>query len=144
MCIRDSFYLRRRKTSVSPTAFSNHRTNSSSVLSKFNRLLGRRTKPANYDQELEDGNRRLYNPNDFELGGIDSDEDDTSEGKLGSGYASPNVQRSESRKTPIPGRMTPDIMDRNGLLVRNESRERFGVGGRKSRNGSLSPKRLPR
>jgi len=138
------FYLRRRKTGVSLTAFSNHRTNSSSVLSKFNRLLGRRTKPANYDQELEDGNRRLYNPNDFELGGIDSDEDDTSEGRLASGYVSPNVQRSESRKTGIPGRMTPDIIDRNGLLVRNESRERFGVGGRKSRNGSLSPKRLPR
>ncbi|KAJ9654357.1 Golgi apyrase [Neophaeococcomyces mojaviensis] len=135
------FYMRRRKTGAASAVFSNRRTNSSSILARINRLFGRRTKSVDYDRELEDGNQPLYDPNDFELGGMDSDEE---EGKLGSGYVSPNAQRSGSKKAGISGRLTPDIMDRNGLLVRTESRERFDIGGRKSRNGSLSPKRVPR
>jgi len=135
------FYMRRRRAANSGGAAFSRRTDSTSMLSRINRLFGRRSGSKDYDRELEDGRTRLYDPSEFELGGMDSDEEEH-EGKLGSGYASPTSRR----KPPTPaGRLKPDIMDRRGLLVRTESRERFdGIGGRKSRNASLSPTRRDR
>lgn len=109
------------------------------MFSKINRLLGRRSTSKDYNRELEDGSTRLYDPADFELGAMDSsDEDDP---KVASGYASPNTKRS-GKPSAVPGRLTPDLLDRQGMLIRTESRERFdGIGGRKSRQGSRSPTR---
>ena len=75
---------------------------------------------------------------------MDSSEDEA-EGKLGSGRASPTAKRKLSGAVLPSGRLTPDIMDRQGFLLRTESRERFDrIGGRKSRQGSLSPTRRDR
>lgn len=131
------FYLRRRNNAKAPQ-FS-RRNNSQSMLSKINRLLGRRSTSKDYNRELEDGSTGLYDPAGFELGAMDSsDEDDM---KTASGYASPNTKRS-GKPNAVPGRLTPDLLDRQGMLIRTESRERFdGLGGRKSRQGSRSPTR---
>lgn len=141
------FYLRRRRAGSSP-AFS-RRTTSTSMLSKLNRFLGRRGKSTDYDRELEDGSTRLYDPEDFELGALDSsDDDNVNDGKLDNGRGSPAFKRSVGNKLDIPppsDRLAPDIMDRRGMLIRTESRERFHtIGGRKSRNASLSPTRIAR
>jgi len=133
------FYLRRRRAANRSTSSMSRKTNSSSMLSKINRLLGRRTGSKGYDRELEDGHTRLYDPSEFELGGMDSDEEEH-EDKLGAGYTSPPSWKKQGMPSVAAGRLTPDVMDRRGLLVRTESRERFdGIGGRKSRNASRSP-----
>ena len=96
-------------------------------------------------------------PEDFELGSLDGDSDETeysdesSGSKTGrtSGIATPSVRtpRLEGSKEDLrsPGvglGLGPNVnaMDRSGLIVRTESRERLhglGVGdGRKSRTGS--------
>lgn len=140
------FYLRRRKAGASSTTFS-RRTNSTSMLSKLNRLFGRRGKSADYDRELEDGNTRLYDPQDFELGAMDSsDEDNADNGDQGNGHKTPKKSiGNKAETTTFADRLSPDIMDRRGLLIRTESRERFStVGGRKSRNASMSPTRITR
>lgn len=133
------FYLRKRRAANGSTTSMSRKTNSSSMLSKINRLFGRRTGSKDYDRELEDGQTRLYDPSEFELGGMDSDEEEH-EDKLGAGYTSPPSRKKQGVPSVAAGRLTPDVMDRRGLLVRTESRERFaGIGGRKSRNASLSP-----
>ncbi|KAK5078199.1 Golgi apyrase [Lithohypha guttulata] len=136
------FYLRKRNANKAGTL--PRRTSSQTLFSKFNRLLGRRNASKDYDRELEDGSTRLYDPNDFELGAMDSSDDDEVASKPASGYASPTTKRNV-KSGGVAGRLTPDIMDRRGLLVRTESRERFdGLGGRKSRQGSRSPTRRDR
>lgn len=136
------FYLRRRKGGQVPS--QTRRTSSTSMLAKLGRILGRKSASKDYDRELEDGNTRLYDPNDFELGAMDSSDEEV-EGKLGSGYASPTTKRT-SKPGGVTGRLTPDMMDRRGLMLRTESRERFDIllGGRKSRQGSRSPTRRDR
>lgn len=92
------------------------------------------------DFDLEDGvaaTTRLYDPADFELGNMspNSSEDDLSSRPV-----------SQSKKSPE--RVAPVLMDRRGLVVRTESRERLGSdrpagltnGRSKSRSGS--PTRL--
>ncbi|KAI1621753.1 apyrase [Exophiala viscosa] len=93
---------------------------------------------ARNDFDLEDGtpaSTRLYDPADFELGNIsgDSSEDDLPSSRPGSrpGSSKKNIER-----------IRPDLMDRHGLVVRTESRERLGLdttspsGRSKSRGGS--------
>ena len=136
------FYLRRRRAANGGTAACLGRTNSTSMLSKIYLLLGRKSGSKEHDRELEDGHTRLYDPSEFELGGMDSDEEEHGS-KLRSGYVSPTSRRAQGGLPP--GRLTPDVMDRRGLLVRTESRERFdGIGGRKSRHASPSPTRRDR
>ena len=81
----------------------------------------------NYDRVMESG-QHLQDPSDFELGEVDSDSGDSyRKGVDGSPYI---------RKMPS-GTMSPELLDRQGLAVRTESRERLDLaGGHKSRTGS--------
>lgn len=100
------------------------------------KLFGRQ--PAHYERIIEEGEA-----SQFELGDVDSDENDHSDGsessRLGrtSGLATPklNLERFE----------TGSALDREGLFVRTESRERLvppslSNAGRRSRNGSPTRK----
>lgn len=130
------------------------------LLSRFNGLTGRSKKPggprrparglagltsklfgrqsAHYERIIEEGEA-----SQFELGDVDSDSDDHSDGsetsRLGrtSGLATPklNLDRFE----------TGSVLDREGLFVRTESRERLVPpsmfnAGRRSRTGSPTRK----
>ena len=82
-----------------------------------------------HDRVMESG-QELDGAMDFEL--LDEDSDDTKFSAAGKrrGPASP------SRITRV-GALSPEFLDRRGLAVRTESRERLdAVGGRKSRIGS--------
>lgn len=85
-----------------------------------------------YERVLEDGGG-LEDPSIFELGDVESD--DSEQGRPRTpGWGTP-------RKKPRVGQMGHDTMDRSGLVVRTESRERLALhNGRKSRTGS--PARL--
>ncbi|KAG9768764.1 putative nucleoside diphosphatase, partial [Aureobasidium melanogenum] len=108
--------------------------------------------------DLEDGtSSRLYDPSDFELENVSSASSSDDDGTgLDPDVAFRNLKSSaapttaSSRTSPSKpkrnlGRLTPDVMDRRGLVVRTESRERLGLdpaanGRSKSRTGS--PTRL--
>lgn len=106
----------------------------------INKLLGRNT--VSYERVLEEGEAP-----EFELGGLDSDDNDHSDSTEGSkggrssGLATPklNLDRFDDFRMP-------SAMDRAGLAVRTESRERLAPSlqmlnaGRRSRN--VSPTRL--
>ena len=82
-----------------------------------------------YERVLEDG-IRLNDPSEFELGEMDSD---GSEGARGGDTPRPGTPRSKY----TAGTLSPDLMDRRGLLVKTESREKLHLSsGRKSRTGS--------
>jgi len=104
----------------------------SSIFSFLDRIF-RRRKEVNYDRVAEDGNERLYDPDDFELGDIDSDDSEASKLK-DRGWSSPKRNSRPGRG----GSLSPDVMDRQGLVVRTESRQNLdlGIGRPKSRNGS--------
>ncbi|KPM40062.1 hypothetical protein AK830_g6473 [Neonectria ditissima] len=104
--------------------------------------LFRRNTPT-YERVMEEGDL-----SDFELGDVDSDEDehsDSSEGsRLGraSGLATPKfTARVDELRPP------PSAMDRAGLVVRTESRERLSpsllYAGRRSRNASPTRAKSP-
>lgn len=125
------------------------------------KLFGRSS--SNYERVLEDGEA----VNDFELGEVDlednNDSSDSSEGsRVGrsSGLATPkvNVMGFESGSyfadSPVQGvglglNNIPNAMDRTGLVVRTESRERLGPNlqmlgaGRRSRTGSPTRMKSP-
>ena len=86
----------------------------------------------NYDRVLEDGGN-LRDPADFELDEVDAAfGDDIGAGKTSDG--SPL-----SRKVNAGGNISPELLDRHGLAIRTESRERLDLyGDRKSRAGSPS------
>jgi golgi apyrase len=85
-----------------------------------------------YERVLEDG-ERLEDPSTFELGDVESDDSDQGRART-PGWATP-------RGKPRAGLVGSDDMDRSGLVVRTESRERLALhSGRKSRTGS--PARL--
>ena len=87
---------------------------------------------ASYERVLEDG-EGLEDPSDLQLGDIQSD-DSEQERARAAGWDTP-------RKKPRAGIMDQEVMDRSGLVVRTESRERLALyNGRKSRTGS--PARL--
>jgi Golgi apyrase len=81
-------------------------------------------KVRHYERVLEDGNDE-YEPADFELS--DLEEEDFR--PKPAGWDSPR------RKAP-PDNMTPEAMDRRGLAVRTESRERLDLVSGRSRAGS--------
>ncbi|KAJ6443120.1 nucleoside diphosphatase [Purpureocillium lavendulum] len=109
------------------------------ALSLAGKLFGRNTMA--YERVMEEGEAA-----EFELGGIDSDDHEYSDSSEGSrsgkshGLATPrlNVDRFEAQPA--------SVMDRNGLVLRTESRERLAPSlqmlnaGRRSRAGS--PTRL--
>ncbi|UNI20382.1 Apyrase [Purpureocillium takamizusanense] len=109
------------------------------ALSLASKLFGRNT--VAYERVMEEGDAA-----EFELDDVDSDEYDYSDGSEGSrtgksrGISTPrlNVERFETQPT--------SVMDRNGLALRTESRERLAPSlqmlnaGRRSRAGS--PTRL--
>lgn len=87
---------------------------------------------ASYERVLEDG-EGLEDPSDMQLGDIQVD-DSEQERVRAAGWDAP-------RKKPRAGIMDQEVMDRSGLVVRTESRERLALhNGRKSRTGS--PARL--
>lgn len=105
------------------------------------KLFGQR--PHHYERVMEEGDAAQ-----FELGDVSSDDDHSSESSAGarfgrtSGLATPklNVESFDALKKPMPG----NAIDRSGLVVRTESRERLVPhmlhAGRRSRAGS--PTRL--
>lgn len=100
-----------------------------------------------YDSDLEDGSRRLYDATDFELENMSSSDDDNAGIDADTAFFK-SIPRptSQGRQSPRSkrnaGRMTPDVMDRRGLVLRTESREHLGPqtpiahGRPKSRTGS--------
>jgi hypothetical protein len=87
---------------------------------------------------------------DFELGDVDSDDNDHSDSSSNgsrkgqtSGLATPSVFAGRADELTRP----PSAMDRAGLVVRTESRERLSPSllsaGRKSRNGSPTRTKSP-
>lgn len=106
----------------------------------INKLLRRPT--VTYERVLEEGEAP-----EFELGGVDSDENDHSDssagskGGMSSGLATPKLNLDRFDDFRIPS-----AMDRTGLVVRTESREHLAPSlqmlnaGRRSRN--VSPTRM--
>jgi len=114
--------------------------------------------PAQYERVLEDGDEA----NEFELADVDTDSEEHSDSsersRLGrsSGLATPkiSVQAFESNnfysEAPVQGvglglSTFPNAMNRSGLVVRTESRERLQtlVAGRRSRAGSPTRMKSP-
>jgi hypothetical protein len=161
-----TFYLcgRDRRSRIYSSVFSGHSSPSAKPNPSFFSSWFRRRRGvgigagAGYDRDrdIEDGSARLYDPSDFELDNISSSsDDDRGGGGLGID-ADAAFRKSNSRATASPdkskrnpnlnfGRLTPDAIDRRGLVVRTESRESLGLDPAantrsKSRNGS--PTRL--
>ena len=89
-------------------------------------------KTTSYERVLEDGNG-LEDPNSFELGDAESDDYEQERART-PGWGRP-------RKKAGVGMIDQEFMDRSGLVMRTESRERLALfNGRKSRTGS--PARL--
>ena len=83
----------------------------------------------NYDRVLESGNN-LEDPIAFELDEADFDDDASFTNGKGAAWGSP-------RRTKLSGSLSPQLVDRRGLVVRTESREQLDLaGGRKSRTTS--------
>ncbi|KAF4971944.1 hypothetical protein FZEAL_9714 [Fusarium zealandicum] len=114
--------------------------------SLVNKLFGRNSS-TQYERVMEEGDL-----SDFELGDVDSDEndhsDDSSNGSRqgrASGLATPSIALGRSDDLS----RLPSAMDRAGLVVRTESRERLSPSlqmlnaGRKSRNGSPTRAKSP-
>jgi len=82
-----------------------------------------------HERVLEEGSG-LINPNEFELDDIDSDGVDDEQFGKRPGAGTP---RSKS----APRMLNPNVMDRRGMVVRTESRERLNLSnGRKSKTAS--------
>lgn len=136
-----AYWLRKPETRHKFLSFGRRpRRNGKGSRGFINKLLGRPT--ASYERVLEEGDAA-----EFELGGVDSDENDHSDSTEGSrggrssGLATPklNLERFDDFRMP-------SAMDRTGMVVRTESRERLAPSlqmlnaGRRSRN--VSPTRL--
>ena len=86
-----------------------------------------------YERVMEEGEAA-----EFELNGVDSDENEQSDSSEGSragrasGLTTPKLQAEQFAGELQP----PSAMDRRGLAVRTESRERLAGVGRRSRAGS--------
>lgn len=113
----------------------------SSLVSK---IFGRSSGPS-YERVMEEGDF-----SDFELGDVDSDDNDHSDSSSNgsrkgrtSGLATPSIFAGRADELTRP----PSAMDRAGLVVRTESRERLSPSllsaGRKSRNGSPTRTKSP-
>lgn len=123
----------------------------------LNNLFNRHRGGSQHDrhQDLEDGtSQHLYNPDEFELGNMSSSSDDDlgldpnmafsksippRSGNAGQGRSSPRSKRNGQ------GGLRPEIVDRRGLVVRTESRERLdgtGNGKERSKSRTGSPARV--
>ncbi|TVY39775.1 Golgi apyrase [Lachnellula occidentalis] len=116
------------------------------------KLFGRSS--GNYERVLEDG----VAANEFELGEVDSDENEASDSSEGSrvgrasGMMTPrlsvvNFDSATYFESPVQGGVGlgligANAMDRSGLIVRTESRERLQMG-RRSRTGSPTRMKSP-
>lgn len=134
-------------------------------LSFLNRLINGRKGggPGHLSRDLED--QRLYNPADFELNDLSSDEEDgldadkafahatnSSRPTSSRGRTSPRIKRHSPTGSGAasPNKLRPAAIDRAGVVVRTESRESLSVAGSggsgangrsksKSRGASPSP-----
>lgn len=108
------------------------------------KLFGRNSL-GSYERVMEEGDL-----SDFELGDVDSDENDHSDSSSNgsrkgraSGLATPSIGLGQPGDLLRP----PLAMDRAGLVIRTESRERLSPSllsaGRKSRNGSPTRTKSP-
>lgn len=83
----------------------------------------------NYDRVMESG-QNLLDPAEFELGDVETDE-------AGSPRNGKSREGNGMNRKLAPAPISPEVVDRQGLAVRTESRERLDLaGGRKSRTGS--------
>ncbi|KAM5354345.1 hypothetical protein ACJ41O_000994 [Fusarium nematophilum] len=130
-----SMFNRRRRSGKSGRGFS-----------LAHKLFGRGSS-ATYERVMEEGDL-----SDFELGDIDSDDNDHSDSSSNgsrqgrtSSLATPSIAIGQPNELLRP----PTAMDRAGLVVRTESRERLSPSlqmlnaGRKSRNGSPTRAKSP-
>lgn len=104
--------------------------------STLNKLLGRASGP-NYDRVMEEGNERLYDPEQFELNDMDSEDDDDTKPLDRDTFGSKRSNRLMSQ-----GRLSPELIDRTGLVVRTESREQIDRASDRSKSRTGSPTRL--
>ncbi|KAH8602122.1 nucleoside phosphatase family-domain-containing protein [Bisporella sp. PMI_857] len=108
---------------------------------------------SSYERVLEDGEAA----NEFELGDVDSDDNDNSDSSEGSrlgrssGLMTPKISvagfepNSYYTDSPVLGlglSHFPNAMDRSGLVVRTESRERLHTVGAGKRSRAGSPTRM--
>ncbi|EXJ93371.1 apyrase [Capronia coronata CBS 617.96] len=154
-----TFYLcgRDRRSRIYNSLFpsSSFSASSSAKPSFFSSLFSRHRRhgaAGQYSRDVEEGAARLYDPGDFELENVfsASSDDDTTGLDPELAFRNPTSRpKSLTRTSPKSkrnlGRMTPDAIDRRGLVVRTESRERLDLdpatnARSKSRNGS--PTRL--
>lgn len=117
------FYLmgREKRSRIMATLFGPQNGRPSSLFG-FNLPFFKKVRQ--YERVLEEGND-AYEPADFELS--DLEEEDFR--PKTPGWDSP-------RRKAAPGSMTPEVMDRRGLAVRTESRERLNLVSGRSRTGS--------
>lgn len=130
------FLLRRPERRRKLMSFARRRRSGSSRkpargFSLASKLFGRG--PHHYERIMEEGESAEY-----ELNGIDSDDNDQSDSSEGSragrasGLTTPRLEAARFAEELQP----PSALDRRGLAVRTESRERLAGVGRRSRAGS--------
>lgn len=139
--------LRRSRRPGSPRKANNTHRGLSGLTHK---IFGGGSRPTSYERVMEEGDA-----DQFELGDIDSSDTDDSETSgsssrlsRGSGLATPKLNLERFADTVVPSASSGSAaLDRSGLVVRTESRERLvppnlqmSNAGRRSRAGS--PTRL--
>lgn len=137
------YFLRKPETRRRILSFTRRRRPSSSLFirrpvrgfpgaSLANKLLGR--SGPGYDRVMEEGEAAA----EFELGGVDSDDNDYSDSSEGSRSGRPaNTLAPRLNAERFAGELGPQAaLDRQGLAVRTESRDRLATVGRRSRAGS--------
>lgn len=117
------FYLmgRDKRSKIMKRVFGAQKGRSTSLFGYSLPFVG---KARHYERVLEDGNNQ-YEPADLEL----SDLEEEGSRQKTAGWDSPRTKAA-------PGSMTPEAMDRRGLAVRTESRERLDLVSGRSRTGS--------
>lgn len=121
-------FTRRRRPSAS--SFTRRPVRGFPGSSLANKLLGRAGQ--GYERVMEEGEAAA----EFELGGVDSDDNEHSDSSEGSraGRSTPSGRLNAER---FNGELGPQAaLDRKGLAVRTESRDRLATVGRRSRTGS--------
>ena len=87
----------------------------------------------------------LSDPADFELDALSSPSGSDTDTNISEGRLSPRRNfKSQSKKKPprsVPGMLTPEV-DRAGMVVRTESRERLDVSARLAGSRGASPTRM--
>ncbi|RKU45834.1 Golgi apyrase [Coniochaeta pulveracea] len=142
-------FLRRSRRSASPRK-ANHRGLSTIT----HKLFGGGSRPASYERVMEEGEA-----DQFELGDVDSSDDTDESESAGSsssrhgrrsGLTTPKLNVERFADAMIPSGSSAAALDRSGLVVRTESRERLVPpnlqmlnAGRRSRAGSPTRMKSP-